>query len=78
MKVEWYALVVAGLGVGLWIWGSVLDSVMAMLFFSLFAGGAAFIVGHATIQPVAFALVFVFAHLLSINVQADRSRESRR
>ena len=64
MKVEWYALVVAGLGVGLWIWGSVLDSVMAMLFFSLFAGGAAFIVGHATIQPVSFSLVFVFAHLL--------------
>ena len=64
MKVEWYALAVAALGVGLWIWGSVLDSVLAMLFFTLFSGGAAFIIGHATIQPVAFSLVFVFAHLL--------------
>lgn len=64
MSVEWYAALVALVGVSLWLWGSVLDSVIAMLFFTLFGGGAAFIVGHATIQPASFAMTFVLAHLL--------------
>lgn len=64
MSVEWYAVVVALVGVCLWVWGSVLDSVIAMLFFTLFGGGAAFIVGHATIQPASLAMTFVLAHLL--------------
>lgn len=64
MSVEWYAPVVTLAGVGLWIWGSLLDSVIAMLFFTLFGGGAALIIGHATILPSSLALVFVLAHLL--------------
>jgi hypothetical protein len=64
VSVEWYAVAVALVGICLWLWGSVLDSVIAMMFFTLFGGGAAFIVGHATIQPGAFAMTFVLAHLL--------------
>jgi hypothetical protein len=64
MSVEWYAAVVTLVGISLWFFGSVLDSVIAMLFFTMFGGGAAFVLGHATIVPASFAFVFVFAHLL--------------
>jgi hypothetical protein len=64
MRVEWYAAVVALVGVALWLRGSVLGSTIALLFFSLFGGGAAFIVGGASIIPASFALVFLLAHVL--------------
>jgi hypothetical protein len=64
MRVEWYAVVVTLVGVALWLRGSVLGSVLAVLFFTIFGGGAAFIVGGASITPASFAIVFVLAHLL--------------
>jgi hypothetical protein len=75
MTVGWYAPVVVLVGVALWLWGSVLDSVIAMLFFTMFGGGAAFIIGHATIQPASLALCFVLAHLLlSMFTRSDHAR----
>jgi hypothetical protein len=72
MSVEWYAPVVILVGVYLWIWGSVLGSVIAVLFFSLFGGGAALIIGHSTVQPADLMLVFMLAHvLLSMFTRTD-------
>ena len=64
MSVEWYAALVLLVGLGLWVWGSVLDSAIAMTFFTLFGGGAALILGHATIQPASLFMAFLLAHLL--------------
>ena len=64
MKVEWYAAVVALVGVLLWLRGSVFGSAIAVLFFTIFGGGAAFIVGGASITPASFAIVFLLAHVL--------------
>ena len=64
MTVGWYAPFVLIVCLGLWFRGSILGSVIAVLFFSLFGGGAAFILGGANIQPTYLALVFLLAHLL--------------
>ena len=64
MTATWYALVVAAVGLFLWLRGSVIASVIAVLFFSLFGGGAAFTVGRSSITPASFALVFLLAHVL--------------
>jgi hypothetical protein len=41
-----------------------MGSVVATLFFSIFGGGAAFLVGRSTITPVSFAVALLLAHLL--------------
>lgn len=64
MTIGWYAPVVVLLALVIWLRGSLIDSVMAMLFFSLFDGGAAFTVGGSSIQPVAFCMLFVLAHAM--------------
>ena len=64
MKVEWYAVLVAGVGILLWLRGAVLGSALSVLFFSLFSGGAALILGHSTVTPVSFAIIFLLAHLI--------------
>jgi hypothetical protein len=60
----WYAVLVALVGVALWLRGTVLGSTMALLIFTVFGGGAAFIVGGASITPASFSLVFLLTHLL--------------
>jgi hypothetical protein len=75
MTVEWYAPVVALVGFCLWLWGSLLDSVIFMLFFTMFGGGAALVLGHATILPASLAFVFVLAHLLlSMFTRSDHAK----
>jgi len=75
MSVEWYAPVVLMVAVLLWIMGGVLDSTMWALFFALFGGGAAFLVGQATIQPVSFFVALLLAHvLLSMFTRSDHVR----
>ncbi|MBV9511000.1 MAG: hypothetical protein JO303_12045, partial [Caulobacteraceae bacterium] len=63
MTVGWYAPVVVLVGLWLWLKGDVLGSVVALMFFSLFGGGAAFIIGTASIQPDYFFLVFLTIHV---------------
>jgi hypothetical protein len=64
VTIGWYAPVVVLLGLLCWLRGSLIDSVLVMLFFSLFDGGAAFTVGGSSIQPVAFSMVFLLAHAM--------------
>ncbi len=64
MSVTWYAALVVMVGLALWLKGNVLGSVVGVLFFSLFGGGAAFVAGTASIQPVYFFLLFLLAHVL--------------
>jgi hypothetical protein len=68
MSLGWYAVVVVLAGLVLWVTGELIDSVIGALFFSLFAGGAAFNIGQASIQPVSFFLLFLLAHLLLLLV----------
>ena len=64
MTVEWYAAAVAAAAAWVWLQGTVLGSVILVLFFSLFGGGAALILGHSTVTPVSFAVIFLIAHTL--------------
>lgn len=64
MTVEWYAALVGLVGVYLWLRGTVLDSVIALMFYGLFGGGAAFVLGHTSVTPESFALVLLVAHAL--------------
>src|SRR5580700_1029692 len=72
MSVEWYAIVVLFAGLALWLNGSVLTGIILTLFFTLFGGGAAFLVGSSSITPVSFFLVFLLAlTLLSMFRRSD-------
>ncbi|HEX4179477.1 MAG TPA: hypothetical protein VHY32_01675 [Caulobacteraceae bacterium] len=64
MSITWYAPLVILVGLGLWLGGDVLGSVVALLFFSLFGGGAAFVLGTTSIQPTSLFQIFLLAHLL--------------
>jgi hypothetical protein len=64
MSVQWYAGLVVIVGLCLWLMGDVLGSVVALLFFTLFGGGAAFLIGVTSIQPTSFFLIFLLAHVL--------------
>jgi hypothetical protein len=75
MSVEWYAPVVFAVALLLWVMGSVLDATMWALFFALFGGGAAFLLGQATVQPVTFFVALLLAHvLLSMFARSDHVR----
>lgn len=64
MSIGWYLPVVVFVGIVLWVWGGILDSVMATLFFSLFGGGAVVTLGGASIQPVSLMLLFLLVHVI--------------
>jgi hypothetical protein len=75
MSVEWYAPLVMVVALALWVMGSVMDAVMWALFFALFGGGAAFLVGQASIQPVSFFVALMLVHvLLSMFARSDHVR----
>jgi hypothetical protein len=64
VSIGWYAPVVILLALGLWFGGSVRGSVIALMFLTLFGGGAAFNVAGASIQPSYFFLIFLVAQVL--------------